>query len=186
VDAETRRLAGLHQVQRVEEWGNWSQEIWERFEPTVSFAVLRDTATLVDLYPTSMPEAAAFAIERGAARVGWFSLYWKQMTRSPHFGNLRVATLADGVGDAAALRAALPVAVEEAKRKGAHLLITNQSAPAIRNACLAGGMREGPSNYLLAISKALAEQIDEATVYVTRRDGDGLVHLMTGWNGAAA
>ena len=71
------------------------------------------------------------------------------------------------------------LAIEEATRLGADLLITNQAYTALQEACLGAGWRRGPSNFILATSKALSKELDPELVYVTRRDGDGLINLLS-------
>jgi hypothetical protein len=100
------------------------------------------------------------------------------MSGNPYFGNLRVATLTDCVGSAEAVRSGCMLAIQQAKRLGADLLITNQAYARVQEACLGAGWRPGRSNFLLATSKGLSKDLDPELVYVTRRDGDGLVNLL--------
>ena len=75
------------------------------------------------------------------------------------------------------LRSLLEKSVRDAKRSGADLLVTNQSAPEIVEALAAQGWISYESNYSATFSPALAAQIDGRPYYLTRGDGDGLVNL---------
>ena len=99
-----------------------------------------------------------------------------------YFGNLRVATLLDGMALPDARREVVSQVSGALVREGAELLVTNQSHTAWVRAFRSAGYLAGPSNYILALSKQLAAEIAEqpeglARMHFTRGDGDGRGHL---------
>ena len=72
--------------------------------------------------------------------------------------------------------------VEAARERHADILISNQMHRDWTSALKAAGFWQGPSNYLLALSKGLCkllEPLDEAIprIHFNRGDGDGRVNL---------
>jgi len=67
------------------------------------------------------------------------------------------------------------------RHQGADLVITNQTHAAMQAAFSHAGFQRGPSNYILGLSKAIAEKVragrGEAAIHITRGDGDGRMHL---------
>jgi hypothetical protein len=162
----------------VTSWGDWAADVWSAFAPNIRFGVRRDPDNLSFYYPFRDDKLRVWKLQRGAVVEGWFAIAISNMSANAYFGDLRVATLTDCVGAPEAIRGGCMLAVEEARRLGADLLITNQSHRVVQEACLGAGWRRGPSNFLLATSKALTKELDPELVYVTRRDGDGLVNLL--------
>ena len=70
----------------------------------------------------------------------------------------------------------------EMASRDADLVLVNHSHTAWVRAYRAAGFLNGPSNYLLAMSKKLTEIVHSVPqgddhVHVTRGDGDGRIHL---------
>jgi len=66
------------------------------------------------------------------------------------------------------------------EQRGVDLIVSNQLHPAWSQALLRSGFRTGPSNYLLALSPALARAATGAghdRSHFNRGDGDGPIHL---------
>lgn len=173
-----RQAGGQYAAEAVTSWGEWAAGVWSAFAPGVSFSVLRNPETLSFFYPLLDGGLKVWRLKRGDVVEGWFALAISTMRASAYFGNLRVATLTDCIGSRDAMRSGCMLAVEEARRLGADLLIANQAYLPLQDACIGAGWRRGPSNFLLATSKALTQELKPELVYVTRRDGDGLVNLL--------
>jgi hypothetical protein len=177
--APTRKAAAEYVAEEATSWGDWTADAWSSFVPSVTFSVLRNQDNLSFYYPFQRDHLKAWKLKRGAHVEGWFALAISTMKGSAYFGNLKVATLTDCVGSPDAIRAGCLLAVEQARREGADLFITNQSHVALQEACIGAGFRRGPSNYMLATSKLLTQESDPPdSTYVTRRDGDGLINLL--------
>ena len=177
VAAPARRLAREQNVSGSIGWSACPDPLWDAFQRKISFGVLRDAHHAELLYSADGNAEQRVEVTARGRAVAWFSLYVTRMRDNPYFGNLTVATLADCIGEPDWLAAALAQAAACARGDGADLLITNQQHRVLREACVQAGFRKAESNFLLATSPALSAGIQEDTVYVTRRDGDGLIHL---------
>lgn len=149
--------------------------IWEDVQQRISFGVVRDSETLPGYLA---PEIQRYHVYRGANICGWFSLVIAQNKNHSYFGNLKVATLVDIVAanaDDSAVVARL--AVVAARTAGSDIVVSNQLSNESQHALRAAGFIPYRSNYLFASSKALSEAMQDATGFVSRQDGDGLVNL---------
>jgi len=148
-------------------------QIWNKVRAQLTFALLRDSDTLNERYRNRAAEGISFA--RFAS--GYLVVKLHQFTADTQFGSLRVATWADGAADPGHESELAAASEQLAASLGADLLITNQLYAPLQNALQANGWLSYPSNFLVAWSPQLARELDPATSYVNRRDGDGLVHL---------
>lgn len=145
---------------------------WEAIRSRYAFAIERDAGSLDVFYPPSDSQFRRVRVAGGLAvlRIGRF-------TKHAYFGGMTVATLAEAITVPAAARGLLAASVAEARRAGADLLITNQSAPELVEALGAEGWMSHESNYATALSPALAARIGDKPYYINRGDGDGLLNL---------
>ena len=172
-----RRIAAHFDLQPVDDWNESADAVWTAFASSISVGVERTNRVLPFFYPRAASGPRAWTLSRDRHVAGWFGLLLSRMTDNAYFGNLTVATLTDMVGDPDAIVAASVLAPGQARAMGADIIITNQQHHVVRDGCLAAGWRPGPSNFLLATSRALSTNVDWRRAYVTRRDGDGLVNL---------
>lgn len=172
-----RQAAAAFEAAPVDRWSSSADDVWNAFKGEVGFGVLRTTDTLPFLYPFDTVTPKVWWLTRGGRIEGWFGLLITAMTNNPYFGDLVVATLTDCVGSPQAIRAGVAIAAAHARSGGADLLITNQQHRLLQKSCVEAGWRQGPSNYLIATSRALSAVLTPETAYVTRRDGDGLTNL---------
>ncbi len=153
----------------------WADKTWEHSRHAYALLAQRDAATLDQLYPPSDPRFL-----RVRASGGWAVVLDTQMQNHKQFGDMRVGTIVDCL---AAPEAAMPVvraATGLLEQRGVDLIVSNQLHADWSRALLASGFREGPSNYLLAISPALVEASAERSqnqFHINRGDGDGPIHL---------
>ncbi|MEO7999957.1 MAG: hypothetical protein ABI852_21070, partial [Gemmatimonadaceae bacterium] len=149
--------------------------IWEDVEQRVSFGVVRNSETLPQYLA---PEIERHHVYHGANICGWFSLVIAQNRNHSYFGNLRVATLVDIVASKADDSAVVArLAIVAARAAGCDIVVSNQMSDETQNALRTSGFISYRSNYLFASSKALSEAMSDATGFVSRQDGDGLVNL---------
>jgi hypothetical protein len=162
-------------------WGSWADALWEPRRFPYSLAVIRDRRTLKSLYPLHDDRVLAFVVREGSEPVGWAACLNTEMSGHKDFGNLRVATVLDAVARPEWLATVAAGVSDALTAAGADLLITNQSHASWADAFRRAGFLRGPSNYLLATSRALTEEVcrggGEAVVHVTRGDADGRIHL---------
>lgn len=177
VTPAAKDMASRFRAAPAERWSDWADQAWGTFAKGLSFGVLRTHDTLPFFYRFDGRSPRVYTIERNGSAEGWFGLKLTAMSNNEYFGDLVVATLTDCVGTADAVRAGMVLAAHAARENGADLLITNQQHRLLRDACAAAGWRQGPSNFLFATSRALTAAVQADTVYITRRDGDGLINL---------
>jgi hypothetical protein len=169
-------------IRQVAEWGDWADDIWMASRDTCSFAVARDRRTLASLYPAADPRFQILLVERSGQAVGWSVCFNAPMVNHHHFGNLKVGSMLDCVAIPEARPTTAILTDQELAAQGADLVLVNHSHAGWTGAFREAGFLSGPSNYMLAMSKKLAEAVHsspggEAQVHITRGDGDGRIHL---------
>jgi hypothetical protein len=180
-----RRKTGWHDTVRYEEtdeFGPWADSVWNECANCFAMIGVRDACNLNALYPQGMPRIARLKMRCGHSVIGWAVVLNTQMRNHKQFGDLHVGTLVDCL---APLRDA-PLIVEAAERflenKGVDIVVSNQCHESWRSALLDLGFLEGPSNFVLAVSRGLSELLKPfdhsvSRIHLTRGDGDGPIHL---------
>ena len=167
-------------VEEVNEFGEWADDLWKRCADDLSLSLIRTSEVLSGLY--AGPRFLRLKISQGGVVVGWVVLRDTQMQDHRYFGNLRVATIVDAL----ALPAAIPTVVQEASRivekRSVDLIISNQGHELWVRALRDCGFLPGPSNYILAMSPALATLLEplathQSRLHINRGDGDGPLDL---------
>jgi hypothetical protein len=167
-------------LERVSRWERWADEVWLQARARCSFAVNRDRAALRLLYPLDDPRYLAFRISDRGQVAGWAVGFDTQMTGNPYFGNLRVGTVLDCLAAPHAERPVAALTTRALARRGADLIITNQSHDAWIDAFRRCAFVSARSNYLLATSGPLTAAIGTggwSRLHVVRGEGDGRIHL---------
>lgn len=169
-------------VERVERFGRWADDLWDQCKTLYSMVAARDGETLNLLYPASADRFLRLRITRGEATVGWAVLLDTSMQGDRYFGNLRVGAIVDCLAcpeDAASVIRAATAVLEN---RGVDLVVSNQSHFSWFTALKRAGFLPGPSNFLFAVSPALAKvlgplEVQKTKVHLNRGDGDGPIHL---------
>jgi hypothetical protein len=130
----------------------WADEVWERSRSAYALTAQRDAATLERLYPASDPRFL-----RVRAPGGWAVVLDTQMHGHKQFGDMRVGTIVDCLAPPECAGAVIRAAAGLLEQRGVDLIVSNQLHGAWCTALVESGFRMGPSNYLLALSPALAE-----------------------------
>lgn len=174
-------FAGGLTIAPITAWDNWVDELWQQCRRDISFGVSRDLRTVRELYPLD-ERVRGYSVHRDGKPVGWMAAQITQMRDHNYFGNLKVATLLDGVALPADMRSVVSLASRSLISEGADLLVTNQSHESWLDAFRGAGYLSGPSNYILALSKGLAAGVVAqpnglARMHFTRGDSDGRGHL---------
>ena len=149
--------------------------LWQDVQERVSFGVVRNSATL----PTYLAKDTErhYVSQKESIR-GWFSMVVAQNRSHSYFGNLKVATLVDIVAATMGESAIVArLAVDTARGAGCDIVVSNQMSAEAQQGLRAAGFIPYRSNYLFASSKALTLAMNDATGFVSRQDGDGLVNL---------
>jgi hypothetical protein len=192
-------------------FGPWADEVWERSCPAYGLTAQRDAATLERLYPGSdarflkrceelRPQAGVGKLKhappmqanelplssqllRVRAAGGWAVLLDTQMQGHKQFGDMRVGTIVDCLAPPESAGAVVRAGTSVLEQRGVDLIVSNQMHEAWGWALGESGFRKGPSNFLLALSPALAQAaaVDRLKpappFHFNRGDGDGPIHL---------
>jgi hypothetical protein len=166
----------------IQEFSNWADSIWQESAAQYSLSAVRTADYLRLIYPGEESHFYGVQLVEGNKPAAWVEMLDCQPRDRSYFGQMRVAALLDGVGPAAAIPSLIHCAVEAARARNADIVISNQMHHDWTASLKAAGFWQGPSNYLLALSKPLRkllEPLDEAIprIHFNRGDGDGRVNL---------
>ena len=170
-------------VETLRSFDERTTEIWRQCAGDYSFSAMRTPDFLRFNYPTLTEPYTTLGLSRDGSFAGWVNLLDCKPQNAAFFGNMKVAALIDGVAPRKFIPELVRAAVVAAKENGSDMIFSNQThqdwTDALRNA----GFWRGPSNYLLALSKALVkllEPMEEAIprINFNRGDGDGRVNLL--------
>ena len=167
-------------LEEVAEFGTWADDLWDRCSTDLSLSGVRTSGALNILYTN--PSFLRLKMSQRGAVVGWAVLRDTQMQRHRYFGDLRVATIVDGMAVADAIPAVANAASRFLQGHGVDLIVSNQGHEQWIRGLRACGFLSGPSNYVLAMSPALTALLEpfsdhQRRVHITRGDGDGPLDL---------
>jgi hypothetical protein len=170
-------IAG-YKLEPVSNWDGFASGIWGAAREKIGFGLVRDELTLPAIFPASDPRIHRFLLRYQNRPVGWTAAYLTQQENNKYFGNLRLATILDGlVADPAHLPALLRMTRDALAGLSAQLVILNQCHKEWLSALPLAGFFAGPSNYVGACSKPLGDAVERGSMHITRADGDGRIHL---------
>ena len=167
----------------IPEFCPWADRIWHENAGEYSISAVRTAEYLRFIYPRTEPAYYGVQLTVGDAPAGWAQLLDCRFRDRSYFGEMRVAALVDGVGPPASIPSLVDAAVHAARQHRADVVISNQMHRDWTAALKSVGFWQGPSNYLLALSKPLRKLLDpleEAIpcIHFNRGDGDGRVNLL--------
>jgi hypothetical protein len=96
------------------------------------------------------------------------------------FGDLRVGTIVDCLAPPEDAAVVVRTATRVLEERGVDLIVSNQLHQTWSRALAAAGFRQAPTNFLLAMSPALAARMEnhgDREIHMNRGDGDGPIHL---------
>ena len=165
----------------IESFGPWADDLWKQIGSRYAMIADRRSETLNILYPSDK-SFLPLQVLRGSEILGWALLLDTQMQNNRYFGNLRVGTIADAFSAPENAAAVVQEATRFLQQRGVDLVIANHSHQAWRNGFQNCGYLRGPSNFIFAAAKPLAEKLipfesKQHEVYFMRGDGDGPVNL---------
>jgi hypothetical protein len=127
---------------------------------------------------TRDPKLSRWLLWRRGALIGWVVLSRSKLKNHAQFGNMSVGCIVDGLAAPGDVKALLAAACAHLEAAECDLLVSNQCHPAWMAALRRQGFTEGPSNFVLALSPALAATLAGGkTMHFTRADGDGPINL---------
>jgi hypothetical protein len=153
------------------------QALWEQARRACSFTAVRDAEALRILYPAAETHLTRIVMERNGAAIGWAVV--GERRKDEKYGNMRVGSVVDCFALPGEWFSVVRGATATLERQGFDLILSNQSHQGWGEAFKAAGYLPGPSNFIFAASKKLAELLApfeelSLTMHLTRADGDGL------------
>lgn len=153
------------------------QSLWDQARKTCSFTAVRDAETVRILYPPAQTHLTRLLVRRGGAAIGWAVV--GERRKDAKYGNMRVGSVVDCFALPGELFSVVRCATQTLEQQGFDLILSNQSQQAWGEAFQAAGYLSGPSNFLFAASKKLAELLTpfeevRPRMHLNRADGDGL------------
>jgi len=151
--------------------------LWEQARQTCSFTAVRDANALRVLYPPAETHLTRIVMKRNGAAIGWAVV--GERRKDAKYGNMRVGSVVDCFALPGELYSVVRCATQTLERQGFDLILSNQSHHGWGQAFKAAGYLPGPSNFIFAASKKLAELLApfeevRPRMHLTRADGDGL------------
>lgn len=153
------------------------QSLWEQAHQSCSFAAVRDAEGLHSLYSATQPHLTRIVVQRGGVAIGWAVV--GERRKDAKYGNMRVGSVVDCFALPGDMFSVVRCATRTLERQGFDLILSNQSHQAWGKAFKRAGYLSGPSNFIFAASKKLAElltpfEMTRPRMHLTRADGDGL------------
>jgi hypothetical protein len=178
---KSNRAIPVVSYDRVKQFGEWADAVWEAAKEGVSFSIEHSAAVLNALLPVELEGLSRIRVSTDGTTVGWAALLISKFHLHPHFGEMRLATIVDAMSLPGKEKQVVAAALHSVSESEVDLIISNQSHKNWKAALGDSGFLSGPSNYLLGLSPKLAAAIPLAfsadRIHVNRADGDGISHL---------
>lgn len=180
--AEVPGRSGKLNVDIFDEFGKWSDDIWDTCQHRLLFSAVRDSETLNILYPLKQTNFIKLRISEGNKAVGWAVMLATQMETHKHFGAMKLGSIVDCLTLPGYEHGVVRESLRILKAHQVDLIVSNQSYAAWRAALSKSGFLCGPSNHTFALSPELTEMIapfkdNYPRFHVNRGDGGGPIHL---------
>ncbi len=168
--------------EEVDSFGEWADALWNAGKGEYTLAAVRDASVLRALYPSEDKRFIRVKVSRSGQPIGWAVGLATTMSGHKQFGNMRVGTIVDGFSLPEDALDVIGCIGEALVARNVDVLISNQSHDAWSTALSQCGFRQGPTNFLFAISPKLARLVPAfpgalAAFHLNRGDGDGPIHL---------
>lgn len=173
----THRSAPQFNLEEVEAFSSWADKLWSEDQQAVSMAAIRDQRTLQLLYPASDRHLTRVRVSRQGGAIGWAVV--GERRRDAKFGSLRVGSIVDCWAAPEDTGTIVRAAAQTLEKKAVDMIVSNQAHQMWCRAFESAGFLKGPSNFIFAASKALAQLLapfeeNRRSFHITRADGDGL------------
>jgi hypothetical protein len=179
----TSRTDGLI-VERVEGWGEWVDDVWERVRGQYTLIGDRSSKALASLYPLENEHFIRLRLSTANPRrlLGWAVVTASRVENHKHFGNMVLGAIVDVLAAPEDARAVASGAVAALRDANADVVVVNHSDRRWNAAFARAGMLPARTNHYLYLAPALAQRfspIDECAdrFFFTRGDGHGPVRL---------
>jgi hypothetical protein len=175
----TRRPRGNAplEVEVVEGFGDWADDLWQVCASSYSFVAVRTRAVLNRVYPPGRPGLFRLRMSSAGQVIGYAVVLDEESAHSELMGEMRVGTVLDVLARPEHADAVMWLASRTLEQRGVDLIMSNQSHPAWGAALRRAGFIEGPSTCVFAAARRLAEQIravdpEARELHLNRGDGD--------------
>ena len=153
------------------------RSLWEQARQTCAFTAVRDAEALRTLYPAALRHLTRIVMKRNGVAIGWAVV--GERRKDEKYGKMRVGSVVDCFALPGELFSVVRGATQTLERQGFDLILSNQTHQAWGEAFKAAGYLPGPSNFIFAASKRLAQLLEpfeemRPRMHLTRADGDGL------------
>ncbi|MEA2540988.1 MAG: hypothetical protein QOH35_2354, partial [Acidobacteriaceae bacterium] len=164
--------------ERVSEFGQWADTIWEQCRTKYSLVAVRDRDTLNRLYPPSDSRFIRLKISRSGDVLGWVVMLHSKLSDHRYFGNMHVGSIVDCLASPENAYPIVACATGFLQDRGVDMIVSNQASDAWCKALSAAGFLKLPSNFILGLSPKLTEKVAplEQTrpgIHMNRGDGEG-------------
>jgi hypothetical protein len=169
--------SGSFVAERVEDFSDWVDPLWEQAKSHYAMTAVRDRQTLRTLYPASDTHFTRLRVRRGGQDIGWAVI--GERRKDEKYGAMRVGSIVDcwATPDNAlpVVQAASATLVDQ----GMDLIVSNQSHQLWARALEQAGFLSSSSTFIFAAGKALSALLqpfgeNQPRLHFTRADGDGL------------
>lgn len=165
-------------AERVSEFGQWADTIWEQCRTKYSLVGIRDRDTLNVLYPPSDSRFIRLKISRSGDILGWVLMLDPKLSDHRYFGNMHVGSIVDCLATPENAYPIIACASRFLQDRGVDMIVSNQASEAWCRALSAAGFLKGPSNFILGLSPKLTAKLAplERTrpgIHMNRGDGEG-------------
>jgi hypothetical protein len=137
----------------------------------------RGRAALEIKFPRADHRYHRFMVSVGDQDVGWLVATVTDLNDHKQFGDLRLASIVDGLLPKALVAAALAQLVRQLRALKADLIVSNQTDAAWVDALRCNMFVRGPSNFILGRSPRFLHETPLAAIHMNRGDGDGPINL---------
>jgi hypothetical protein len=165
------------QVEVVDQFGSWADELWSSCAASYSFAAVRTSEVLNRVYPPGRTGLFRLRITSAGEMLGYAIVHEAQSLNLESLGEMRVGCVVDGLARLEHAEAVMWLAAQALEERDVDIIISNQSHPAWGSALRRAGFIEGPTHCIFGAAKPLAERIravdpETRELHLTRGDGD--------------
>lgn len=169
-------------VEEVDNFSGWADDLWNECKDKFSMIAVRDSITLNILYPQSSKRFIRLKILQDHKVAGWAVVLNTQMSNHKQFGNMRVGSIADCLALPEDTFKVVALATMFLEKAGVDIIVSNQSHTSWCSGLKDAGFISGPSNFIFAASRGLAQMLDplelnKSNIHLNRGDGSGPIHL---------
>jgi len=166
----------------VDGFHHWADGLWEACQNVYSMIAVRDSSTLNILYPIGNDRFIRLKITENDKIIGWAVVLDTMMSNHKQFGNMRVDSIIDCLSLPENANKVIACVSKFLEKRGADIIVSNQSHASWCKALKNTGYFKGPSNFIFAASTKLTECLNPydptgKDIHLNRGDGDGPINL---------